>query len=101
MQKIQLLFDGDIRGHKTIFDCVYSLNSEQLIWVNIEKIGQSEVVNLFQNDPESFDSYAMKCIESARCPLVTGENFSLHLVDGSIFAVEQNAIDEFYKDIEG
>ncbi len=94
--KIQLLFDGEIRGYKTGYDCVKFLcskrNFTQAVWTGFEKLSEQELSDLLDSDHR--DDTIDEIITSAECKL-NGERFTLHWHEGSIFAVEDSAIEQF------
>lgn len=94
--KIQLLFDGDVRGNKTDIHCLRMLCSTQLIWTGFEKLSAEELDKLEQEGDEF--NVITDIIESAECKLIDGTRFTLHWSEGSIFAVEDSALDQFSLD---
>lgn len=93
MEKIQLLFDGDVRGMYTGIDCAKWLCGKQVIWTGFEK---RDIDLLLANDNLGYNWFLIdEIIDNAECKLITGERFTLQWADGSIYAVEDSALEDF------
>lgn len=84
---IELLFDGDIRGHETGIDCVLSLARGKL-WRH--DLTSADIDALTAGaDREIVDWIVEEFIDTARAT-IDGKEWHLEWYEGSIFAVRED-----------